>query len=124
MPGSPHFIDRPVESFTRGNAVPLSFNPASAPLDKLDQITQARDIYGNEIQTADMLVSGGVKLQQNQRAEKKPDSGLQFRNVGGQVKVVGSNRPKSPAQKPLPMSMGQQQPERPADSKPAAAGMR
>jgi hypothetical protein len=96
----------------------------SGPLDRLDQITQARDIHGNEIKTADMLVSGGVKLQQNQRANEKPSSGLQFRNVGGEVRVVGSSKPKTASKQPLPMSMGQQQPERPADSKPTTAGMR
>lgn len=82
-----------------------------APLDKLDSITQARDIHGNEIKTADMLVSGGVKLQQNQRAEKKPESGLQFRTIGGQVRVVGSNQPKDSQAQPAPTSMGQPQPQ-------------
>ena len=70
---------------------------ASNPLDKLDQITQARDIYGNEIKAADMLVSGGVKLQPAQRADKnkKDFGGLQFRNVGGRVKIVGGSKPQS-----------------------------
>jgi hypothetical protein len=83
------------------------------PLDRLDQITQARDIFGNEIKTADMLGSGGVKLQQNQRAEKgkKDFGGLQFRNIGGQARVVGSNQSRD-AQDPEPaMAMGQQQPQ-------------
>jgi hypothetical protein len=69
------------------------------PLDKLDKITQARDIHGNEIDTADMLVSGGVKLQNNQRAGLRASGGsggnLQFRMVDGQVRVLGSDAQKN-----------------------------
>jgi hypothetical protein len=91
----------------------LTQSPVSAnPLDRLDQITQARDIFGNEIQTADMLVSGGVKLQKNQRADMGPKDfgGLQFRNVGGQVKVVGKARPSGAKESDATTSMGQKQP--------------
>lgn len=96
------------------------------PLDQLDQITQARDIHGNEIKTADMLVSGGVKLQQNQRAEKKPESKFQFRNIGGQVRIVGTTDPKAASEAELPQSMGQTQPNRPTATTKAKtrAGMR
>jgi hypothetical protein len=91
-------------NLTGFNATPVkppgksSTASAQAPLDRLDQITQARDIFGNEIQTADMLVSGGVKLQKNQRADMGPKDfgGLQFRNVGGQTKVVGGRRSSPP----------------------------
>lgn len=64
---------------------------SQSPLDRLDQITQARDIYGNEIKTADMLVSGGIKLQQQKRPERTPaatksgSSGKQFRKIDGRV---------------------------------------
>jgi len=66
-----------------------------SPLDRLDNLTQARDIHGNPINTADMLTGGGVKLQKNQRAENRttgsgPGAGLQFRNVGGETRVVGN----------------------------------
>lgn len=96
------------------------------PLDKLDSITQARDIHGNEIKTSDMLVSGGVKLQQNQRAEKKPESKFQFRNIGGQVRIVGTTDPKAASEAELPQSMGQTQPNRPTATTKAKtrAGMR
>jgi hypothetical protein len=79
-----------------------------SPLDKLDSLTQARDIHGNEIDTADMLVSGGVKLGKNQRADKKSASGLQFRNVDGKVQVVGSSGPQGSApskKEPQPSGM-------------------
>jgi hypothetical protein len=102
---------------------------AASPLDKLDQITQGRDIFGNEIKTADMLVSGGVKLQKNQRADRGSNNfgGLQFRNIGGQTKVVGTNQPRNTKTPEPTLAMGQQQPDRsPATTKQTASatGMR
>jgi hypothetical protein len=77
----------------------FSYPKGTAPLDPLDQITQARDIYGNEIKTADMVTGGGVKLQKNQRADKgkKDFGGLQFRNVGGKIQVVGGRKESVPS---------------------------
>lgn len=101
----------------------FSYPGGSSPLNKLDSITQARDIHGNEIETADMLVSGGVKLQQNQRAEKKPESKFQFRNIGGQVRIVGKSGPETASEAELPNSMGQTQPKRVSPAK-SPGGMR
>jgi hypothetical protein len=102
---------------------------ATSPLDRLDQITQGRDIFGNEIKTADMLVSGGVKLQKNQRADRGSNnfSGLQFRNISGQTRVVGTNQPRNTKTPEPTLAMGQQQPDRgPATPKRMASdlGMR
>jgi hypothetical protein len=111
-------------------ASPIKTQQAVAsPLDKLDQITQGRDIFGNEIKTADMLVSGGVKLQKNQRADRGPTNfgGLQFRNIGGQTRVVGTNQPRNTKTPEPTLAMGQQQPDRgPATTKQTAiaTGMR
>jgi hypothetical protein len=100
-------------SATRG-PMAASQTMAASPLDKLDQITQARDIFGNEIKTADMLTSGGVKLQNNQRADRGPTNfgGLQFRNIGGQTRVVGTNQPRNTKTSEPTLAMGQQQPDR------------
>ncbi len=75
---------------------PKSKAPIASPLDKLENLTQARDIQGNQIDTADMLTSGGVKLQKNQRADTRrsgsgPAGGLQFRNINGQTRIVGNS---------------------------------
>lgn len=62
------------------------------PLDKIDQIAQARDAATAAKSTPATLASGGVKLSKAQRAEsrtKKDYGGLQFRVIDGQVQVVG-----------------------------------